>query len=305
MEDVTDADYKHAKRLCKYFERKKLRDYHDLYVQNETFLLVDVYENFRDMRLKIYELNPAQFLTAPELTMQAVLIKNKGKFDLKIGINMLLMVGKGIRGGICHDIHRYAKANNKYMKDYDKNEKSLYLNYCELNNLYDWAMSQKLPVNDFKRVEETYKFNEDFIISYNADRDEGYFLEVDVKYPENLHNLHNDLPFFPERMKIEKLEKLVANLQDKEEYVIETINLKQALNNGLVLREVHRVIKFNQKSLVKTISFCEHRSKKKAINDFEKDFSKLMNNAVFGKTMKNVRKHRNTKLVTTETRRNY
>ena len=156
MGDVTDADYTHAKPLtCKYFERKKLRGYHDLYVQNDTFWLVDVYENFRDMCPRIYELNPAQFLTAPEIEMQAALIKNKGTFDLKTDISMLLIVGKGIRGGICHDIRRYAKANNKYMKDYDKNEKSLNLNYWELNNLYDWAMSQKLPVNDIKRVEET------------------------------------------------------------------------------------------------------------------------------------------------------
>ena len=159
---------------------------------------------------------------------------------------MLLMVEKDIRGGICNAIHRYAKANNKYMKDYDKNKESSYLNYWDVNNLYGWAMSQKLPVNNFEWIKDTSQFNEDFIKNYNEESDEGYFLEVDVQYLEKLHELHNDLPFLPERMKIEKVEKLVANLHDKTEYVIHIRNLKQALNHGLVLKKVHRVIKFNQ-----------------------------------------------------------
>ena len=125
------------------------------------------------------------------------------------------------------------------------------------------------------------------------------------KYTEKLHELHNDLPFLPERMKIEKVEKLVANLHDKTEYVIHIRNLKQALNHGLVLKKVHRVIKFNQNAWLKPYIDMNTDLRKKAKNDFEKDFFKLMNNAVFGKTMENVRKHRDIKLVTTERRRNY
>ena len=110
---------------------------------------------------------------------------------------MLLMVEKDIRGGICNAIHRYAKANNKYMKDYDKNKESSYLNYWDVNNLYGWAMSQKLPVNNFEWIKDTSQFNEDFIKNYNEESDEGYFLEVDIQYPEKLHELHND--FLSER----------------------------------------------------------------------------------------------------------
>ena len=110
---------------------------------------------------------------------------------------MLLMVEKDIRGGICNAIHRYAKANNKYMKDYDKNKESSYLNYWDVNNLYGWAMSQKLPVNNFEWSKDTSQFNEDFIKNYNEESDEGYFLEVDIQYPEKLHELHND--FLSER----------------------------------------------------------------------------------------------------------
>ena len=218
---------------------------------------------------------------------------------------MSLMVEKGIRGGICHSIYQYAKANNKYMKDYDKNKESSYLQYWDVNNLYGWAMSQKLPVNNFEWIKDTSQFNEDFIKNYNEESDEGYFLEVDVQYLEKLHELHNDLPFLPERMKIEKFEKLVANLHDKTEYVIHIRNLKQALNHGLVLKKVHRVIKFNQNAWLKPYIDMNTDLRKKAKNDFEKDFFKLMNNAVFGKTMENVRKHRDIKLVTTERRRNY
>ena len=156
------------------------------------------------------------------------------------------MVEKGIRGGICHSIYRYAKANNRYMKNYDKNKELSYIQYWNINNLYGWAMSQKLPVNNFEWIKDTSQFNEDFIKNYNEESDEGYFFEVDVQYLEKLREFHNDLPFLPERMKIEKVEKLVANLHDKTEYVIHMKNLKQALNHRLFLKKVHKVIKFNQ-----------------------------------------------------------
>ena len=157
---------------------------------------------------------------------------------------------KGIRGGICHAIHWYAKANDKYLKHYDKNKESFYLKYWGVNNLYCRAMSLKSPVNKFEWIEDTSKFNEDFKKNYNKESYEGYFIEVDVQYPEKLHELHNGLPFLPERMKIEKFEKLVTNLHDETEYVIHIRNLKQALNHGLILKKNDRVVK-NQKPWLK------------------------------------------------------
>ena len=127
MEDITDADYGHAKRVCKDFEIKNLEEYHNLYVQSDTLLLADVFQNFRNMCLKIYELDPAKFLSAPGLAWQASLKKTKIKLDLLTDIDMLLMVEKGIRRGIYHSVYRYAKANNKYMKDYDQNKESSYI----------------------------------------------------------------------------------------------------------------------------------------------------------------------------------
>ena len=141
------------------------------------------------------------FLTAPEFACQAALKMTKVKLDLlidKLSItDILLMVEKGITGGVCHAIHQYAKINNKYKKDYDKNQESSYLKHWNVNNLYCWTMPQRLRANNFKWVEDISEFNEDFIKSYNDENDEGYFLEVDSQYPKNLHNFHNDLNFLP------------------------------------------------------------------------------------------------------------
>ena len=133
---------------------------------------------------------------------------------------MLLMVEKGIRGGICHATRRRAKGNNKYMNNFDKSIESSYIEYLDASNFYGWAMSQKLPVNGFKWVEKLSKFNERFIKSYNENSDIGYFLEVDVEYPKKLFNLQKDLPFLPERRKLEKVKKLFFDKEDKEKYVI-------------------------------------------------------------------------------------
>ena len=126
------------------------------------------------------------------------------------------MIEKGIRGGIYQATHRYAKANNKYMKNYDKSIESSYLIYLDANNLYGWAMSQKLPVKGFKWVEDLSQFNEDFIKKYGENSDTGYFLEVDIDYPKELFNLHRDLPFLPKRKKVERVEKLICSIEDKE-----------------------------------------------------------------------------------------
>ena len=216
---------------------------------------------------------------------------------------MLLMGEEGIRDRIFQAIHRYAKANNKYMKNYVKSIESSFIESLNANNLYGWAMSQKLRVNGFKWVKKLSQSNESFIRNYDENSDIGYFLPVDVDYPEKLFNLHKDLPFLPERKKVNKVEKLICGIEDKEKYVMHIKVLKQALNHGLVLKKVHRVIQFNQKDWLKPYIDMNTKLRKKAKNDFEKDFFKLMNNSVFGKTMENVGNYRDIKLVTTEEKR--
>ena len=163
MEDIDD--YRHGNNVFKRFELENLRDYHDLYVQSDTLLLADVWENFRNMCLKEYELDPAHFLSLPGLTWQACLKKTNIELELLTDYDMLLMVQEGIRGGICHSVPRYAKANNKYMKNYNNNEESSYIQYLNANNLYGWAMSKKLPVNGFRWLDsdKINEINEEFI----------------------------------------------------------------------------------------------------------------------------------------------
>ena len=304
LENITEVDYMHAKNVFKTFKLNNLGDYHDLYVRSGTLLLADVFENFRNVCLINYELDPAHFVSLPGLEWHACLKKTNVELELLTDYDMLLMCEEGIRGGICHAVHRYAKANNIYMKDYDSSKESSYTQYLDTNNLYGAAMSEKLPMKGFKWVSDISEINEKFIKSYNKNSDKGYILEVDVDYPSKFHKLHIDMPFLPERMIIDKTKKLVCNLHDKKNYVVHIRVLKQALDHGLKLRKVHRVIEFNQKACLKEYIDVNTELRKKASKDFGNDFFKLMNNAVFGKTMENVRKHRDIKLVKTDHRRN-
>ena len=181
LEDISDADYAHVQKVFNEY-CTDIVDYYDLYVQTDTLLLADVFEKIRNKCIEIYGLDPFYFYSASGLAWQACLKKTDVKLELLTDYQMLLMVEAGIRGGMCQSTHRYSKANNKYMKNCYKKIESSYLTYLDANNLYGWAMSQKLPVNEFMWYNEYLSdFNEDFIKNYNKDSDEGYFLEVDIE----------------------------------------------------------------------------------------------------------------------------
>ena len=286
---ISEEDYQHAQNVWETFNMKTMRDYHDLYLKSDVLLLSDVFENFRDVCISNYSLDPAFYYTAPGLAWDACLKITKVKLELFEDYEMLMMVEKGIRGGVSMISTRYGKANNPYMKDYDPDKPTKYISYLDANNLYGWAMCKPLPTKDFEWMKKEELKNW---------KSMPCILEVSLTYPEKLHDLHNDYPLAPERLTVNKVEKLIPNLNDKKNYVIHHETLKLYLSLGLKLTKIHRGITFEESAWLKPYIDLNTDLRAKAQNDFEKDFFKLMNNSVFGKTMENIRNRVDIRLVT-------
>ena len=288
---ISEEDYQHAQNVWETFKMKTMRDYHDLYLKSDVLLLSDVFENFRDVCLDNYHLDPAFYYTAPGLAWDACLKITKVRLELLTDYDMLMMIEKGIRGGVSMISTRYGKANNPYMKDYDPDQPNKFISYLDANNLYGWAMCKPLPTKGFRFM------NKEEMKDW---KNQPCILEVDLEYPEHLHNLHNDYPLAPERITVNKVEKLIPNLNNKTKYVIHHETLKLYLSLGLKLTKIHRGIKFDESAWLKPYIDLNTDLRAKATNDFEKDFFKLMNNSVFGKTMENIRNRVDIRLVTRE-----
>ena len=301
-EDISDEDYQHAIKVWNTFGCKTIRDYHDLYLKSDVLLLSDVFENFRATCLKYYHLDPAHYYTSPGLAWDACLKTTGQQLQLLHDYDMLMMFERGIRGGITHISKRYAEANNKYMKNYNPSEESSYIQYLNANNLYGWAMSQNLPTHGFKWMKNITKESLMEILEKanhsmsNLGR-KGYIFEVDLEYPPHLWNLHNDYPLAPEKMIVNGVEKLICHFKPRKNYVVHYRNLRQYLEMGMRLTAVHRGISFYQSSWMEPYIRKNTELRKTAANNFEKDFFKLMNNSVFGKTIENIRKRQNIELI--------
>ena len=200
-EHISDEDYQHAKNVWKMFSMKNMGEYHDLYLQSDILLLADVFENFRKTCLEYYKLDPCHYFTSPGLSWDAMLKMTDIKLELMTDIDMFQFIEKGLRGGISYIANRYGKANNKYMKDYNNKKPSKYIMYLDANNLYGWAMSQYLPTGGFKWMKQEHIDKLD-LGKYQEDSKKGLMLEVDLEYPKELHDLHNDYPLGPEKVKV-------------------------------------------------------------------------------------------------------
>ena len=208
MSDISDQDYSHAQNVWKGSGIRNMREYHDLYLKTNVILLSNVFEAFRSACLKHNGLDPAHFYTSPGGVWQACLKKTGIELELLTDPDMLLMFERGIRGRITQAVHQYAEAINNYMGDkFNPEEVSSYLQHLNANNLYGWAIIQKLPTGGFNWVDPS-QFTPDRIDFYANCKNEGYLLEVDVRYPKELHYLHNDIPFMCEKMKIDGVENL-------------------------------------------------------------------------------------------------
>ena len=316
-EHISNEDYTHAQNVWNTFKLQTMGEYHDLYLKSDILLLADVFENFRRTCVQYYKLDPCHYFTSPGLSWDAMLKMTNIKLELMTDINMFQFIEKGMRGGISYIANRYGKANNKYMKEYDEKVPSKYIMYLDANNLYGWAMSQYLPTGNFRWMTEKQisKLN---VARYNDNSEKGLILEVDLEYPKELHNLHNDYPLAAERVCVNKnmlsdyckkiatkynistglVHKLIPTLSNKEKYILHYRNLQMYIDLGLKLKKIHRVLEFNQSPWLKQYIDFNTQKRSQAKNAFEKDFFKLMNNSVFGKTMENIRKRVDVRLIT-------
>ena len=291
--EISDDDYEHAQNVFGVFECKNLAEYTGLYCKSDVLLLADVWEAFVDVCLEKYKLDPSHYITAPSLFNDAMLKMTGVELELLTDIDMYLFYEKGIRGGISTVMGRYAKANNPYMDDYDPKVPTSYIQYLDANNLYGWAMSQSLPVGKFKWLSEKE------IKSYEKlpESIRGCVLEVDLEYPVELHDEHNEYPLAPEGVKVNGTRKLVPHLGNRKNYVVHHKALRQLVKYGLRITKIHRGIKCMESNFLSRYIASNTRSRTAAKNEFEKDFYKLANNSVFGKTMENVRERSKIRIV--------
>ncbi|KAF4529670.1 hypothetical protein B566_EDAN017511 [Ephemera danica] len=294
---ISDEDYAHAQEVWHRFGIQNLGQYSDHYLEVDLKLLVDVFENFRSLCLENYKLDPAHYFTLAGLAWDAALRITKIKLDLLTDYDMYLTIEKGIRGGIAQCCKRYSVANNPYLGN-KKGKK--YIMYFDQNNLYGLSMSQYLPTGEFTWLDPP----ELGPVEALEDHGEfGYILEVDVSYPPELHDMHNDVPLLAEHKTMSSGQrKLVTTLQDKKNYIVHFVCLKQALALGLQLTKVHRVIKFRQSPWLRNYIEFNNLLRRGASDDFEDRLYKDMNNIVYGKCMENVRARMRLELVVNQTK---
>lgn len=317
---VNNEEYEYANKIWKEFNCKNLRDYHELYLKTDVLLLAQIFNDFRNRSLKEFGLDPSKYVSLASFSWDCMLKRTKRKIELLTDEDMLLMFEKGMRGGQSQISQRYAKANNEKMgKEYDVNKPKSFIRYLDVNNLYGYGMMRKLPIGEFKWNND--EWNNETIMKLDKDDNYGYFFDVDLEYPKSLHDYHNDFPLAVEKMTINDMmlskiqkdmlesredkhidsDKLIMNLYNKQNYMIAGTTLKLYLKLGLKLIKINRVIQFRQDYVIK--SYIEQNTHKRNIckdknDNFGKDFYKLMNNIIYGKTIENVRNRINFKLST-------
>lgn len=322
-ENIKVEDYERAQKVFERFGCKNMKDYHDLYLLTDVDILADVFQKFRHTSYATYGIDPTWYVSLPSYAWDCAMKVTDIELELLTDANKYLFFERGIRGGVSMVTHRHAKANNKYMgEQYDPMEENSYIGYLDANNLYGWAMSQPLPTGAFKWENAPWshtlaRSTVDWIKNIPADSEIGYVFEVDMDYPEHLHDLHNDYPLAVENLRVNNeelsdyqrelltyvpstcggVDKLIGTLKSKKNYVVHYRNLQLYLDLGLKLTAVHRCLSFEQSAWLKPYIDLNTKLRTESNNDFDKDFYKLMNNAVFGKTMENVRNRIDYKLM--------
>jgi hypothetical protein len=317
---ITDEQYNYAQKVWHATKCKTFKDYHDVYLATDVLLLADCIQEFRRVSYETYGLDALWYYSAPGLFWDALFKVTKQRLELMTDLNMILFIEKGMRGGISMVSLREAIANNEYCPNFNPSDPKSWILYIDANNLYGWAMMQCLPTGNFQWLTE-YEINNLKFNDIKSDAKTGYILEVDLKYPKELHPKHTDYPLAPESLEVPRewvgeyteslikrnggkyidVKKLVPNLHDKKKYIIHYRNLQYYLSQGMILEKIHRVISFDQSAWMKPYIEFNTRLRAKATTTFEKDFYKLANNSVFGKSMENLRKRQKVELIQPQT----
>jgi hypothetical protein len=298
-EGIKEEDYQHAQNVWNVFGIKTLGEYSDVYLKIDVLLLTDIFESFRGLCIEYYNLDAGHYLTLPSFGWDAMLKYTGIELELMTDYDMVLMIMDGIRGGLSVCTKRFAEANNKYLPEtFDCNKESTFITAFDLNNQYGHALANLQPYKGFRWLgsEEIEELN---VMEIADDSPYGFILEVDLSYPESLHDVHNCFPFFPENKKPpgSKQKKLLSTLESKKNYVVHYSFLKLGLKHGIVLDKIHRAICFEQARWMKPYIDLNTNYRKLATNDFERDFWKLLNNSVFGKSIEDKKKRINFELV--------
>jgi hypothetical protein len=321
---IKTEDYEYAQKVWEEMNVKNMGEYTDLYMLLDGCLLADIFEEFRKMVINDHKLDPVNYLTAPSLFNDILYYSTKKEVKNIKDIDKLLMFEKAKRGGNCTTgADRYVRANNKYMKEYDNTIPSTFIYYIDANGLYSGCMTKPLPYGGYKWEKEIDKFTEEYIKNIPEEgiminkKYRGYLFEIDGYYPNEVHDYLNDYTPLPENIANEASEymkeaakemeikskpevKLMCGLTPKNKYVVHYAELKSAIRHGFKLTKVHRVISFLQDRWMKPYIMENQNKRMNAINDFEREYYKLANNSVYGKTMENVRNRRDVKLTTND-----
>eukprot|EP00116_Pleurobrachia_bachei_P000927 sb/3461189/ len=316
---ISDGDYQRAQDVYKTMGCKNLLDYMHLYVLTDTLQLCDVFENFRTLCLEAHGLDPCHYVSLPAFAWDAMLRMTGVKLEVLTDIDMYTFIEEGLRGGVTTVNHRYFKSNNKYLDDFNPEEPSSFIHYVDANNLYGASMMNKMPTKNFQWLSQEEISSLD-VQKLDAEGDKCYILEVDLGYPEALHDYHTDFPLAVEGKQIHEAQlsdynrqfleqhgetfspsrKLVPDLNDKIRYTCSLKNLQLFLKHGLVLTKIHRVLTADQEDFMTPYINFNSAKRQEATDEFSRDFWKLCNNSVYGKFIESVRKRTDVKVVTDE-----
>ena len=286
---ISDEEYDRACKVWNVFGMKTFGEYHNLYLKCDVLLLCDVFEKFIDSCLKYYGLDPCHYFSSPGLAWDAMLKMSGVRLRLIDDVDMHLFIEKGMRGGISYIAKRYCRANNEFVKGYDSSLEKSFITYWDVNNLYGAAMLKYLPYDEFEWLSDDKIDSIDFNC-VSAESNLGYTLEVDLNYPSKLHELHDDYPLAPEKMRVSKdmlsdyclsiaekcdvkvgdVAKLIPNLRDKSCYVLHYRALQLYVSLGMVVKRIHRVLRFKQSDWLKSFVMFNTAKRMNAANELKK-----------------------------------